>query len=266
MSTKTTNYEFIKPSPGDLYDIADYNSMVDSLDTNMKAAADNAAIAASSTFDLDASGNITYRNSQGTKPLGNIKGPQGPKGDTGAIGPQGPKGDTGNTGPQGPKGDTGDTGNTGPQGPKGDTGDTGPQGPKGDTGDTGPQGPKGDTAGLTILKYGTSTWADFIDAYTTNSIVYCRASSNADPSTGSQTRLAFMAYVNNETNPTEVEFQYYRSVSQHSDSQQGDQVMVYKLTKTTGWSVTTRNTFTKIVAGAGLQATYSNGNLTISLA
>ncbi len=40
-------------------------------------------------------------------------GPQGPKGDTGAIGPQGPKGDTGATGPQGPKGDTGATG---PQG------------------------------------------------------------------------------------------------------------------------------------------------------
>ena len=52
-------------------------------------------------------------------------GPQGPKGDTGAIGPQGPKGDTGSTGPKGPKGDTGATG---PQGPKGDTGATGPQG------------------------------------------------------------------------------------------------------------------------------------------
>jgi len=67
-------------------------------------------------------------------------GPQGPKGDTGAIGPQGPKGDTGATGPQGPKGDTGATG---PQGPKGDTGATGLQGAKGDTGDTGPQGATG---------------------------------------------------------------------------------------------------------------------------
>ena len=43
-----------------------------------------------------------------------------------------------------------------------------------------------------------------------------------------------MAYVNNATSPTEVEFQYYRSMSSHSASQQGDQVFVYKLTKTNG--------------------------------
>lgn len=93
---------------------------------------------------------------------------------------------------------------------------------------------------LTLLKYGTSTWADFMEAYTTNSIVYCRASSNSNPASGSQTRLAFMAYVNNETNPTNVEFQYYRSVNTHSNNQQGDQVYVYKLDKTSGWSVTVR--------------------------
>ena len=72
----------------------------------------------------------------------NIRGPDGPKGDTGPQGPTGPKGDTGDTGPAGPKGDTGDVG---PAGPKGDTGDTGPAGPKGDKGDDGPAGPKGDT-------------------------------------------------------------------------------------------------------------------------
>lgn len=33
-----------------------------------------------------------------------LRGPQGPKGNTGATGPQGPKGDTGATGPQGPSG------------------------------------------------------------------------------------------------------------------------------------------------------------------
>lgn len=93
---------------------------------------------------------------------------------------------------------------------------------------------------LTLLKYGTSTWADFIEAYNTNSIVYCRASSNSNPASGTQTRLAFMAYVNNETNPTNVEFQYYRSVNAHSNNQQGDQVYVYKLDKTSGWSVTVR--------------------------
>lgn len=119
---------------------------------------------------------------------------------------------------------------------------------------------------MTILSYGKSTWDDFINAYNTNSIVYCRASSNSNPASGSQTRLAFMAYVNNETTPTNVEFQYYRSVSTHSDSQQGDQVYVYKLDKSSGWSVIVRQTFTKIVAGTGLTSNWSNGVLTISLA
>ena len=117
---------------------------------------------------------------------------------------------------------------------------------------------------LVILKYGSSTWQDFLDAYTTNSIVYCRASSNSNPATGSQTRLAFMAYVNNETNPTNVEFQYYRSVSSHSDSQQGDQVYVYKLDKSAGWTVTVRSAFTKIVAGDGMTSSYSSGALTLT--
>lgn len=119
---------------------------------------------------------------------------------------------------------------------------------------------------MTILSYGHSTWADFIACYNTKTVVYCRASSNSNPATGSQTRMAFMAYVNNETNPTNVEFQYYRSVSTHTDAQQGDQVYVYKLDKTAGWTVTVRSAFTKIVAGTGLTSTYSNGTLTISLA
>ena len=119
---------------------------------------------------------------------------------------------------------------------------------------------------LFIAKYGISTWAEVFDAYRNNKIVYCRASSNSNPASGSQTRMAFMAYVNNETNPTEIEFQYYRSVATHSDSQQGDQVYVYKLNKNTGWSVLVRSAFTKIVAGTGLQSSYSNGVLTISLA
>ena len=117
-----------------------------------------------------------------------------------------------------------------------------------------------------ILYYGKSTWNDFIDVYKTNSVIYCRASSNSNPATGSQTRMAFMAYVNNEANPTEVEFQYYRSVNTHSATQQGDQVYVYKLTNKGTWSVTVREAYTKIVAGEGLTTSYSNGTLTISLA
>ena len=76
----------------------------------------------------------------------NLKGAQGPKGDTGETGPQGPKGDTGETGPQGPQGIQGETG---PQGPKGDTGDTGATGPQGPAG----QGvPTGGTAGQVLTK------------------------------------------------------------------------------------------------------------------
>lgn len=115
-------------------------------------------------------------------------------------------------------------------------------------------------ARMVILAYGKSTWADFLAAYNNNTVVYCRASSGSNPASGSQTRMAFMAYVNNETNPTEVEFQYYRSVNQHSDSQQGDQVYVYKLTSSGTWTVTVRSTFTKIVAGTGLSSTYTTGN------
>ena len=120
---------------------------------------------------------------------------------------------------------------------------------------------------LVEMSYGESNaWAKFIAAYNAGSIVYCRASSNANPATGSQTRKAFMAYVNNVDNPTEVEFQYVRSVSTKTDAQQGDQVFVYKLTNAGGgtWTVTTRNMFSKVVAGTNMTSSYSNGTLTLN--
>lgn len=117
-----------------------------------------------------------------------------------------------------------------------------------------------------LAAYGKSTYDQVLAAYKENRIVYCRAGTGSNPATGNQLRLAFLAYVNNETTPTEFEFQYYRSVATHSDSQQGDQVYIYKLNKNTGWSVLVRSAFTKIVAGTGLQSSYSNGVLTISLA
>lgn len=120
---------------------------------------------------------------------------------------------------------------------------------------------------LVEMSYGESNaWAKFIAAYNAKCIVYCRASSNSNPATGSQTRKAFMAYVNNATAPTQVEFQYYRSVSSHTDAQQGDQVFIYLLTNANGgtWSVTTRNAFTKIVAGTNMTSTYSSGTLTLN--
>ena len=117
---------------------------------------------------------------------------------------------------------------------------------------------------MSILSYGHSTWADFLAAYQENAIVYCRAASGSDPGAGSQTRMAFMAYVNNADNPTEVEFQYYRSMNSHTVSQQMDQVFIYKLGKTAGWTVTTRNAGSKVVAGTGLASTYSTDTITLN--
>lgn len=114
--------------------------------------------------------------------------------------------------------------------------------------------------GLEIMSYGHSTWDDWLEVYQKGLVVYCRASSQSNPATGSQTRLAFMAYVNDATNPTEVEFQYYRSMSQHSATNQGDEVYVYKLNKTTGWSVTKRNAFTRVITDSSLNAAWTSGN------
>jgi hypothetical protein len=121
---------------------------------------------------------------------------------------------------------------------------------------------------MVILKYGYSSWQDFLNAYQTNRVMYCRASTNSNPATGTQTRLAFMAYVNNETNPTSVEFQYYRSVAKHTDSQQGDQVFVYTLTNANTWTVTVRNAFSKVIAGDNITSSFvesgTNSSITLS--
>jgi len=120
---------------------------------------------------------------------------------------------------------------------------------------------------MKILSYGHSTWQDFLNAYNENAVVYCRASSSSDPSTGSQWRLAFMAYVNNANNPTEVEFQYYRSRNDHnSAANQLDEVYVYKLVPASGWTwtVTQRNTWAKAVAWTWIWLSFGSGNMTIS--
>lgn len=134
---------------------------------------------------------------------------------------------------------------------------------------------KGDGTWATIvpslveMSYGESNaWAKFSAAYAAGSIVYCRASSNSNPATGTQGRKAFMAYVNNATTPTEVEFQYVRSVSSKTDSQQGDQVFIYKLTNASGgtWTVTTRNMSTKINVSGPITKTFTTGaNATIEI-
>lgn len=114
--------------------------------------------------------------------------------------------------------------------------------------------------GMYIAAYGKSTYNEVLAAYQANKVVYCRASSSSNPASGNQLRMAFLAYVNNEATPTEFEFQYYRSLSNHTYNDQSDQVYVYKLNKTNGWSVTVRQAVAKIVPSTGLAYTFATGN------
>ena len=233
-------------------------------------------------------------------PVLNLTLPRGPQGIQGI---QGPQGETGPQGVQGPQGNPGPAGQDGAPGQDGKDGKDGKDGEDGHdyvlttadkaeiagmidapvtsvNGQTGavsisiPTVPTnvssfnndaGYITGMFLASYGSSTYADVLAAYQAKKVVYCRASSEANPGSGAQKRLAFLAYVNDETTPTEFEFQYYRSVTSHSDSQQGDQVYVYKLSQSAGWSVTVREAYSKMVPSAGLTKSYSNGGLTFSV-
>ena len=127
---------------------------------------------------------------------------------------------------------------------------------------------------MVILSYGHSTWQEFMNAYRNNVIVYCRASSNTNPATGTQGRMAFMAFVagNDLSNPTSVEFQYYRSMNPTNKTinQLSDQVFVYKLTNANGgtWSLETRETSPKVMtlaAGSAGSLTYDKNNFIVTL-
>lgn len=63
MATTTTNYNLIKPAANDNYDVADFNANFDAIDAQMKANADAASDAASSTH---AHGSITNDGKIGT--------------------------------------------------------------------------------------------------------------------------------------------------------------------------------------------------------
>lgn len=119
--------------------------------------------------------------------------------------------------------------------------------------------------GMFIASYGSTTYAEVLYAYQHNHIIYCRAASGSNPAASNKLRMAFLAYINNMATPTEFEFQYYRSMNAHSNTDQGDEVHIYKLNKTNGWSYIVRKAYTRIVVGAGLTSTWSNGVLTISL-
>ena len=99
--------------------------------------------------EVSDAGHLIFTLTDGAKiDLGDIRGPEGPRGE---AGPQGLKGDAGPRGQQGVQGPKGDPGSTGAKGDKGDKGERGPQGLKGDT------GPKGETGSGFVVKgyYGT---------------------------------------------------------------------------------------------------------------
>lgn len=129
---------------------------------------------------------------------------------------------------------------------------------------------------MVVLSYGHSTWQDFINAYNNHVIVYCAASSNSNPATGTQGRMAFMAYVGGfsggSTEPTEVEFQYYRSTNPttRTINSFNDQVWVYKLEAKNGgtWTVAAREANIKsfaLASGNAGSVTYDKNTAILTL-
>lgn len=102
-----------------------------------------------------------------------------------------------------------------------------------------------------ILSYGSSTWADFTAAYASNSVIYCKATVNSNPI------FATLSYVDNVSNPTEVRFQYYLNVNTHSASQQGDQVVIYKLWNSGTWGSITKETMVNVDVSTWLSRDYN---------
>ena len=102
-----------------------------------------------------------------------------------------------------------------------------------------------------MLEYGTSTWQEFQNAFNSNKIVYCKVGG----------RMAFLAYISSSN----VEFQYYRSLSSPSISSQPDEVYVYALTSANKWTTTTRKASSTIDTGTGLSKNYAANTRTMTL-
>lgn len=109
---------------------------------------------------------------------------------------------------------------------------------------------------MVTLEYWTSTWAEFLEAYEAQSIVYCKVLSSSPQ----WYRMAFLAYVAYQNwAPSEAEFQYLRSVGNKTSSQPCDQVFIYKLTKSSWtWTTTTRNVAQKDEAWNWMSITFTN--------
>lgn len=111
----------------------------------------------------------------------------------------------------------------------------------------------GGSTGLFEAVYGVTTYADVVQAIADQKIVYCRVS----PSGAS--RMAFLAYIGSSN----VEFQYYRSLSNHSASNQTDEVYVYTVSSS-GWTTTTRLAGIKYIAGTNMSQSYNSSNSTLT--
>ena len=109
------------------------------------------------------------------------------------------------------------------------------------------------STGLFEAVYGQTSYSDIVQAIADKKIVYCRISA-----TGAS-RMAFLAYIGT----TNVEFQYYRSLSSHSASNMTDEVYVYTV-DSSGWTTTTRKTGVKVTAGTHMSQSYSNDTLTLN--
>lgn len=85
------------------------------------------------------------------------------------------------------------------------------------------------STGLFEAVYGTTAYADIVQAIADKKIVYCHVSST-NPS-----RMAFLAYIGRLNGTGKIEFQYYRSNANGNDS-----VFVYEVDASSNWTTTER--------------------------
>ena len=101
--------------------------------------------------------------------------------------------------------------------------------------------------------YGVTSYADVKAAITAKKIVYCTV-----PSGAYGNRMAFLSYISSNN----VEFQYYRSISTHDSTDQGDEVYVYTVASS-GWTTKTRKSNIRYKAGTNMTQTYNSSTETL---
>ena len=102
--------------------------------------------------------------------------------------------------------------------------------------------------------YGVTSYSDVRAAIAAKKIVYCRV-----PSGANGYRMAFLAYIGSSN----VEFQYYRSISTHDSTNQGDEVYVYTVASS-GWTTKTRWSNIRYKAGTNMTQSYNSSNETLT--